>query len=110
MLDPICNMSVSPERSLGPVVHDGQAYYFCSQQCLQRFSAKPFTPSVASTFPFEVAPAPPRGTPAAAPTVAPDRAEGNLYTCPMHPEVVQEGPGSCPICGMALEPMAIRAE
>ncbi|NIP76595.1 MAG: YHS domain-containing protein, partial [Xanthomonadales bacterium] len=74
------------------VSHDGETYFFCSDHCVQKFRADPeeYLSGEAKT------PAPAR--------------EGAKYTCPMHPEIVKEGPGDCPICGMALEPMAVTAE
>ena len=95
--DPVCGMSVRPD---GPHrhEHEGKAYVFCSARCLEKFRAEParyLTPEP---------PAPSRVHDAAA--AAPAR----RYTCPMHPEIVRDAPGSCPICGMALEPMTIVAE
>ncbi|MES2918704.1 MAG: heavy metal translocating P-type ATPase [Pseudomonadota bacterium] len=90
--DPVCHMTVTRD-SLHHAVHHGQEYYFCSPGCLQKFAADP-APYLA----------PVTATPEPAP------AAGTRYTCPMHPEIVQNGPGDCPICGMTLEPMTIRAE
>lgn len=93
--DPVCGMSVSTE---GPnhLVHKGVDYYFCSAHCVKKFSEHPEqylqADPITSTAPQQVV------------------AEGTLFTCPMHPEIVQKGPGDCPKCGMALEPMAITAE
>jgi len=83
--DPVCGMRVDPATAKHRLSHNGQDYFFCSARCRQRFEAGP------EKF---LAPGTP---PAAAPA-------GAIYTCPMHPEVRQAGPGSCPICGMALEP------
>jgi Cu+-exporting ATPase len=85
--DPVCGMKVSPGTTR-KVAHEGQTYYFCSDHCVAKFRADPSKyvhPKEAET-PVEV----PAGT---------------IYTCPMHPEIRQSGPGSCPICGMALEPV-----
>jgi Cu+-exporting ATPase len=93
--DPVCGMSVKPE-SPHRTVHDGRTFRFCSAKCLAKFEAEPqryLAPTPA------LAPAPAAGAPAEA---APPGAE---YTCPMHPEVRQVGPGVCPKCGMALEPV-----
>lgn len=90
--DPVCNMSVDPARAAGSSVYKGKTYYFCSTGCVAKFEADPEKYLR------------PRKTETVAP---PARAE---YTCPMHPEVVQIGPGSCPICGMALEPREITDE
>ena len=71
--------------------HHGHTYYFCSEGCRTKFTADP---ERYLTKKEEPEPLP----------------QGTLYTCPMHPEIVQEGPGPCPICGMALEPMGIPPE
>jgi Cu+-exporting ATPase len=84
--DPVCGMSVNPETSQYRFEHEGTTYYFCSNGCRTRFEADP-KKYLNKT---EVPPAP---VPA-----------GTIYTCPMHPQIRQAGPGSCPICGMALEP------
>ncbi|MDE0854065.1 MAG: YHS domain-containing protein, partial [Nevskia sp.] len=85
--DPVCGMTVDPARALS-LEHAGTVRYFCSTACRERFAADPdryLAPS-----------------PAAAATAHDSR----IYTCPMHPEVRHVGPGSCPKCGMALEPEA----
>jgi P-type Cu+ transporter len=85
--DPVCGMTLDPAFAVGSHEHGGAKYYFCSKHCLAAFKADPakyLHPS-------------PEPTPAA---------EGAQYTCPMHPEIVQDGPGSCPKCGMALVPIA----
>ncbi len=85
-------MHVAPDRAAGTHEHGGTTYYFCAVSCRDRFRQDPQK---------YLAPKP---TPAA--TAAPDLTDNSrLYTCPMHPEVQQHGPGSCPKCGMALEPM-----
>jgi Cu+-exporting ATPase len=94
VLDPVCGMTISPEAAVGHREHQGRTYYFCSQGCLQKFTDDP------GRF---VAPAL-HDAPAASDDV--DRE----YTCPMHPEVRQTGPGACPICGMALEPRVVTTE
>jgi Cu+-exporting ATPase len=83
--DPVCGMSVDPQTAKHRLAHEGQDYFFCSGRCRERFSAEP------DKF---LQPKPPE----------PAAPAGAIYTCPMHPEVKQVGPGSCPICGMALEP------
>ncbi len=90
VVDPVCGMTVSTDKAAGQVTHEGRTYYFCGKGCMKRFSEEP------SRF------VEPR--PAVEPVPARSDAE---YTCPMHPEVRQKGPGSCPICGMALEPVAV---
>jgi Cu+-exporting ATPase len=85
--DPVCGMTVKTADARNKAQHDGHTYYFCSPRCLAKFTAEPLRYL----------------KPAAAPAV-PAAKPGTLYTCPMHPEIRQIGPGSCPICGMALEP------
>jgi Cu+-exporting ATPase len=89
-IDPVCGMKVKIEGAKNTTVHEGQTYYFCNPKCLQKFTADP----ARYLKPEEAPPAAP---------VAP----GTVFTCPMHPEIRQVGPGSCPICGMALEPAEI---
>ena len=89
--DPVCGMTVDPKGAKHQAVHEGHAYYFCCAGCLTKFEADP-----ARYLEKE---------PQAAPAVP----EGTIYTCPMHPEIRQVGPGSCPICGMALEPLLASA-
>ena len=84
-IDPVCGMSVSRETAKHRFLYGGRHYFFCSARCRERFEAEPEKFLQAS----ERQPAAPAGV---------------IYTCPMHPEVRQLGPGSCPICGMALEP------
>ena len=88
--DPVCGMMVDPAHSAGSHTHEGVAYHFCSTHCLQKFRANPRRYL----------------DPQAVPEAMPQAMPGAEYTCPMHPEVVQVGPGSCPLCGMALEPKA----
>jgi P-type Cu+ transporter len=88
MQDPVCGMTVDPHKAAGTEVYNGITYAFCSPHCLEKFRANPAQ---------YVAPA--HDTHGGAPVA------GAVYTCPMHPEVRQEGPGACPRCGMALEPV-----
>ena len=91
--DPVCGMRVDPATAKHKSHHGGHDFWFCSAGCKTKFDADPekyLSPQKADTPP----PAPP----------------GTIYTCPMHPEVRQAGPGSCPICGMALEPETVTAE
>jgi Cu+-exporting ATPase len=86
MKDPICGMDVEPATAAGSHVHDGQTYYFCSAHCLAEFRADPtryIQPHPSVPLPADIS---------------------AWYTCPMHPEIRQPGPGACPKCGMALEP------
>ncbi|MGE4305825.1 MAG: heavy metal translocating P-type ATPase [Novosphingobium sp.] len=85
--DPVCEMSVDPATTPHIATHAGVHHYFCSAGCLARFNADPA--HYASDTSRETGPVP----------------LGVIWTCPMHPEVQQSGPGNCPICGMALEPM-----
>ncbi|HVG54254.1 MAG TPA: heavy metal translocating P-type ATPase [Vicinamibacterales bacterium] len=89
VVDPVCGMTIAPEDSAGQIEHQGHTYYFCNESCLEQFRDDPerfLNP--------DARPAP----------VAAGAAE---WTCPMHPEIVRTEPGSCPICGMALEPRTI---
>ena len=85
--DPVCGMQVDPAEAKHRAEHEGTTYYFCSDRCRERFVDKP--DEYLSEKPVE---------PSAA------VAAGTMYTCPMHPQIRQIGPGTCPICGMALEP------
>jgi P-type Cu+ transporter len=100
--DPVCGMSVRPEKAAGSAEHAGATYWFCSRGCLAKFSADP-TAWVKSA---DGGLAEPKGGPVA-PKASAAAAE---YTCPMHPEIVRGAPGACPICGMALEPRTLVAE
>ncbi|NOY44194.1 MAG: heavy metal translocating P-type ATPase [Deltaproteobacteria bacterium] len=86
--DPVCGMTVDPEKSEYHHTHEGKVYAFCSAHCLEKFRADP-----QAYLGEKPAPAQPKP------------AEAARYTCPMHPEVVADEPGPCPKCGMALEPM-----
>ena len=86
--DPVCGMSVNPETSKHRFEYNGTTYHFCSSGCRTRFEADPGKYLDTSKADTARAPVP----------------EGTIYTCPMHPEIRQVGPGTCPICGMALEP------
>ncbi|ABQ32503.1 copper-transporting P-type ATPase [Bradyrhizobium sp. BTAi1] len=88
VIDPVCGMSVDPATSKHRFDHQGHAFHFCSAGCRTKFSADPVK--------YLEKREPPPEMPA-----------GTIYTCPMHPEIRQEGPGTCPICGMALEPDVI---
>jgi len=92
--DPVCGMMVDPHTTEHKAKHAGRPYYFCSAGCRTKFLADPerfLDPAVAAE---KTEPVP----------------EGTIYTCPMHPEIRQVGPGSCPICGMALEPVLVSLE
>jgi Cu+-exporting ATPase len=94
MRDPVCGMDVDP-ASPRRVEHQGSMYGFCSDRCMARFREDP------ERFLAPADAAPPVPAPAAA---------ARRYTCPMHPEIVRDAPGSCPICGMALEPLLASAD
>ncbi len=118
MTDPVCGMQVDPAGAAGASDYQGTTYYFCSKGCKSRFDASPETylrrarapaaPMVQGGHPElhshshhgHHAPAPP----------APASGDTREYTCPMHPEVRQVGPGACPVCGMALEPRTVTRE
>jgi P-type Cu+ transporter len=90
--DPVCGMDVDPHSTQHRAEHEGHPYYFCSAGCRTKFMADPeryLSPSDAHAEPVQ---------------------PGAIYTCPMHPEIRQVGPGSCPICGMALEPLDVTAD
>ncbi|HSM19635.1 MAG TPA: heavy metal translocating P-type ATPase, partial [Hyphomicrobiales bacterium] len=86
--DPVCGMTVNRSSARHMAKHEGQRFYFCSAGCQAKFEAEPEKYL--------------EGRPAPEPMP-----EGTIYTCPMHPEIEQVGPGDCPICGMALEPKGI---
>jgi P-type Cu+ transporter len=142
--DPVCGMTVEPNKAAAKVEHGGKTYYFCAPGCAKRFEQVPekyLQPAKPQAAPSDVVTL--HGTPqfsaaAAAPATrdakqakheasagpaageaqqhqpAPDKLSAGdrqvRYTCPMHPQIVQIGPGTCPICGMALEPMDVFAE
>jgi P-type Cu+ transporter len=92
-IDPVCGMTVDQETAKHRHVLDGQTFYFCSGSCREHFIAVPARYRKTET----------TSTSASA-------ADGTVYTCPMHPEIRQEAPGTCPICGMVLEPEVVTAE
>jgi P-type Cu+ transporter len=100
--DPVCGMTVNPEAAKGRAEHGGATYYFCCQGCAQKFQKEPrkflTAPGSAGTEQPSAEAKPRAG------------AHAIRYTCPMHPQIVRMGPGSCPICGMALEPMDVVSE
>ena len=92
--DPVCGMNVNPATSKYSHHRNGDSFYFCGARCLEKFKAEPAR-YLADT--------------ATAARPAPEKS-GVEYTCPMHPEIVRRGAGSCPICGMALEPRVATGE
>ena len=97
-------MSVNPDSAAGSFEYNGQTYYFCSEHCLQRFRKTP-TQFVETT---QLPPA--NATPRQATVSAVPTSKAAEYTCPMHPQIVRDAPGFCPICGMALEPRTVSVE
>ncbi len=91
-IDPVCGMTVDPHTTAHRHSHRGQPYYFCSAGCRTKFATDPVKYLAPEA------------------RAAPDLPAGTVYTCPMHPEVRQVGPGACPICGMALEPEIATAD
>ena len=89
--DPVCGMTVDRATARHVAKHEGRRFYFCSEGCLKKFEADPGK-YLGDTPPAPAAPA------------------GAQWTCPMHPEIMRNGPGDCPICGMALEPMMPTAD
>ena len=99
-IDPVCGMTVNAETAAGSYKYEGQTYYFCSTHCLNNFRESPARFLNKAKEPMPSQPVRIRREPAtnATPVV-------HTYTCPMHPEVRQDKQGSCPKCGMALEPV-----
>jgi P-type Cu+ transporter len=96
--DPVCGMMVDPEQAAGASEYQGRRYLFCSTSCLKRFQAAPEQYiQHRSTWEARAGPQ------------TPHTSGADEYTCPMHPEIRQRGPGSCPKCGMALEPVTLAA-
>src|SRR4051795_13578508 len=90
--DPVCGMAVDPHTTPHRHQHAGRPYYFCSAGCQAKFQADPAKYLAPSAM-----------------TASPAVPAGTFYTCPMHPQIRQVGPGACPICGMALEPELVAA-
>ncbi len=133
-LDPVCGMTVQPEKAAGTFDYQGKTYYFCNTGCRAKFAAEPekflkkhsSASEVAATAPApsaqagytcpmhpEVKTKEPEPCPKCGMALEPMDflpQQKTQYTCPMHPEVVQDEPGACPKCGMALEPMTVFAE
>jgi len=118
--DPVCGMTVEPGKAASKIEHEGKTYYFCSKRCAERFAnepekflAAPGTAGMEHGRHAHAHDSPSRAhvvTHEPSPT-APAREKREVrYTCPMHPEIIRDGPGTCPICGMALEPMDVFAE
>lgn len=97
--DLVCGMKIAPSDSAGNFVVNGTTYYFCSEGCLAAFKKEPSEYLDKNKKVEKLS--------QSASRAASQSASDATYTCPMHPEVKQSGPGSCPLCGMALEPMEI---
>jgi P-type Cu+ transporter len=114
-IDPVCGMAVNPATAAGKLDYEGETYYFCHPNCLRKFSAAPQSylnrpPQLAAVGRPVVQLGGKSGSQRVMTTTQPQTEtrivrEDDEYTCPMDPEVVQTGPGACPKCGMALEPM-----
>ncbi|UPJ55280.1 heavy metal translocating P-type ATPase [Bradyrhizobium sp. 192] len=94
VVDPVCGMKVDPATARHKIDRGGKTFFFCSERCRTKFEGDP-----AKYVDGKVQQVPPAGVP-----------EGTIYTCPMHPQIRQVGPGNCPICGMALEPELATAD
>jgi Cu+-exporting ATPase len=90
--DPVCGMDVDPAKTPHKALYEGHEYFFCSAGCQAKFQKEPSRYTASAPRPMPAAPV------------------GTIYTCPMHPQIRQVGPGSCPICGMALEPEVMTSE
>jgi Cu+-exporting ATPase len=98
-VDPVCGMTVDPRHCAGSHVHQGQTYHFCGRSCQERFAEEP------AQYLGRL-----KSPPVEARRDSPSADAVRIYTCPMHPEVRSPKPGPCPICGMALEPLAPSVE
>ena len=99
-LDPVCGMTVETSPTARKSEYSGEAYYFCSEDCRQKFESHPtkFVSASSKNESSDISPAPAAARP---------QARSKTYICPMHPQIEQDRPGTCPICGMALEPKTI---
>jgi heavy metal translocating P-type ATPase len=104
--DPVCGMTVDPATTEHAAVHDGEHFYFCSAGCKDTLLAAPDAYARRSDEQDHAG----HGGAAGGQPPTPGEGEAIEYTCPMHPEIRQDGPGACPICGMALEPVIVTAD
>jgi Cu+-exporting ATPase len=95
--DPVCGMTVDPSKGKPSCEYEGKTYYFCCEGCLKKFRDHPVKYLEKEKIPTEAKKKEPAKS-------------GSTYTCPMHPEIEQDGPGECPKCGMALEPKEVAEE
>ena len=109
-IDPVCGMTVDPQTAKWSHDHEGQTYYFCSKSCLERFRGNPAgylkEGKTADVHQIQLHAPKPQVHAHHPPAAASEKA---TYTCPMHPEIRQAGPGACPKCGMDLEPLEVSA-
>lgn len=119
-VDPVCGMTVQSQSAAAASSYEGREYFFCSPHCLTKFESDPKKYTAPATRPLAQVSATPADSCCSVPSNqgeagVTDNAKGvglskGRYTCPMHPEVIRDGPGACPICGMALEPITISLE
>ena len=102
--DPVCGMQVEPAKAAGTLKHGGATYYFCSKNCLESFRKDPVRYVGHAGHAHHAHHAHEAAKP------APAVPAGAQYTCPMHPEILKDGPGDCPICGMVLVPVGAAEE
>src|ERR1700760_321038 len=110
-IDPVCSMKVDTEKAPAHSDYQHKTYYFCCGGCKKKFDSNPaqyLAPKPINL--VQLSPAFATSAPASAASAAVAPLNDVEYTCPMHPEVRQLGPGSCPICGMALEPVEVTVE
>lgn len=97
-IDPVCGMSVTVTRETPGIVLEGERHYFCSDRCLDQFQTDPWLYVWGGGTKVHIHEGAPH-------SVARTEGKATQWTCPMHPEIIQDAPGTCPICGMALEPV-----
>jgi P-type Cu+ transporter len=97
--DPVCGMNVNPDSARGRLAHNGSTYYFCCPGCVEKFQADPER-YLSHSGPVQI-----QAAPVSITLTSISQPPVGDYTCPMHPEVRKKGPGACPKCGMALEPV-----
>ncbi|MBI2835256.1 MAG: heavy metal translocating P-type ATPase [Acidobacteria bacterium] len=108
--DPVCGMTVDPAAAEFTLDLEGQTYYFCWRGCLEKFQADPARYTTPASPTQHLAPSTEQAAPSTERPVLATPLSKVEYTCPMHPEIVRDEPGACPICGMALEPRTVTAD